>query len=80
MRIGERPAIEQHTDQPETMRTTRRCIPCRPPLGRPEPSADDIALTRRLVSAGTLMGIEVIDHVIVGEAGRYVSLKERGVL
>src|SRR4051812_30259938 len=50
------------------------------PSGDPEPSADDIALTRRLVSAGTLMGIEVIDHVIVGEAGRYVSLKERGFL
>ena len=50
------------------------------PSGDPEPSADDVALTRRLVSAGTLMGIEVIDHVIVGEAGRYVSLKERGFL
>jgi DNA repair protein RadC len=50
------------------------------PSGEPEPSAEDIALTRRLVSAGALLGIEVIDHVIVGEAGRYASLKERGVL
>jgi DNA repair protein RadC len=47
------------------------------PSGDPEPSADDLALTRRLVSAGTLMGIEVLDHLILG-AGRFVSLKQRG--
>ena len=50
------------------------------PSGDPEPSAEDIALTRRLVSAGQLLGIEVLDHVILGESGRYVSLRERGVL
>ena len=50
------------------------------PTGDPEPSAEDIALTRRLVSAGQLLGIEVLDHVILGESGRYVSLRERGVL
>ena len=50
------------------------------PSGDPEPSAEDVALTRRLVSAGTLLGIEVLDHVIIGEAGRFVSLKERGVI
>jgi DNA repair protein RadC len=50
------------------------------PSGDPEPSAEDIALTRRLVSAGTLLGIEVLDHVILGEDGRHVSLKERGLL
>jgi DNA repair protein RadC len=49
------------------------------PSGDPEPSAEDLALTRRLVSAGALMGIEVIDHLILG-AGRYVSLKERGIV
>ena len=49
------------------------------PSGDPEPSAEDLALTRRLVQAGTLMGIEVLDHVVLGR-GRYVSLKERGVL
>jgi len=49
------------------------------PSGDPEPSAEDLALTRRLVAAGTLMGIEVLDHLVLG-AGRYVSLKERGVL
>jgi DNA repair protein RadC len=49
------------------------------PSGDPEPSAEDVAITRRLGSAGTLMGIEVLDHLILG-AGRFVSLKERGVL
>jgi DNA repair protein RadC len=49
------------------------------PSGDPEPSAEDVSITRRLVSAGTLLGIEVLDHVILG-AGRYVSLKERGLL
>src|SRR4030095_6386859 len=50
-----------------------------PPSGDPEPSAEDLALTRRLAAAGTLMGIEVLDHLILG-AGRWVSLKDRGVL
>jgi DNA repair protein RadC len=50
------------------------------PSGDPEPSAEDVALTRRLASAGTLLGIELLDHVVVGEHGRFVSLKERGVL
>ena len=50
------------------------------PSGDPEPSAEDVALTRRLASAGTLLGIEILDHLIVGESGRFVSLKQRGVL
>ena len=50
------------------------------PSGDPEPSAEDIALTRRLAAAGQLLGIELLDHVIIGEAGRFVSLRERGVL
>ena len=49
------------------------------PSGDPEPSAEDLSLTRRLASAGTLLGIEVLDHVVLG-AGRIVSLKDRGVL
>jgi len=49
------------------------------PSGDPEPSAEDCALTRRLAAAGTLMGIEVLDHLVLG-AGRFVSLKQRGVL
>lgn len=50
------------------------------PSGDPEPSAEDIALTRRLTAAGQLLGIEVLDHLVLGEAGRFVSLRERGVL
>lgn len=50
------------------------------PSGDPEPSAEDVALTRRLRAAGELLGIEVLDHVILGEHGRFVSLKERGVV
>ncbi len=49
------------------------------PSGDPEPSAEDLALTRRLAAAGSLMGIEVLDHLVLG-AGRFVSLKQRGQL
>jgi DNA repair protein RadC len=49
------------------------------PSGDPTPSSEDITVTRRLAEAGTVMGIEVLDHVIVGE-GRHISLKERGVI
>ncbi len=49
------------------------------PSGDPEPSKDDIKITKRLVEAGEIMGIEVFDHIIVGD-DRYVSLKERGVM
>jgi DNA repair protein RadC len=50
------------------------------PSGDPEPSAEDIALTRRLAAAGQLLGIELLDHLILGEAGRFVSLRERGIV
>lgn len=49
------------------------------PSGDPTPSREDIDLTRRLREAGKIMGIEVLDHIILG-AARYVSLKERGLL
>jgi DNA repair protein RadC len=49
------------------------------PSGDPEPSAEDVGLTRRLAQAGQLMGIEVLDHLVLG-AGRFVSLKDRGAL
>lgn len=45
------------------------------PSGDPTPSADDVQLTRRLVEAGALLGVEVLDHIIVGD-GRYYSFKE----
>jgi DNA repair protein RadC len=48
------------------------------PSGDPTPSPDDVAVTRAMVQAGKLLGIEVLDHVVIG-AGRWVSLKERGL-
>lgn len=49
------------------------------PSGDTEPSKEDIEITERLVGAGAIMGIVVMDHIIVGDGG-YTSLKERGVM
>lgn len=49
------------------------------PSGDPTPSSEDIELTRKLVEAGKLLDIAVLDHVVIGE-GRFASLKERGVM
>jgi DNA repair protein RadC len=49
------------------------------PSGDPAPSADDMELTRRMVAAGVLMGIEVVDHIILGDV-KYCSFKESGRL
>jgi DNA repair protein RadC len=47
------------------------------PSGDPTPSAEDVAITRELVSAGKLMGVELLDHVVIGNGNRYVSLNEK---
>ncbi|MBT9252864.1 MAG: DNA repair protein RadC [Brockia lithotrophica] len=47
------------------------------PSGDPTPSAEDVLLTRRLVEAGKLLDVEVVDHIVVGADG-YVSLRESG--
>lgn len=49
------------------------------PSGDPAPSREDIDITRRLIEAGHIMGIEILDHVIIGE-NTYCSLKEKGLL
>ena len=49
------------------------------PSGDPVPSPEDIALTRKLIEAGLLLDIPVLDHIVLGY-GRYVSFKERGLL
>lgn len=49
------------------------------PSGDPEPSRDDERVTRRLVEAGRLMGVEVLDHLVVG-GGSWVSLARRGLV
>lgn len=46
------------------------------PSGDPSPSREDIEVTRRIVEAGKILGIQVLDHIIVGD--QYVSLKEKG--
>jgi DNA repair protein RadC len=50
------------------------------PSGDPTPSAEDRSVTRQLVAAGGLIGIEVLDHVVVGDTHRYVSFREAGML
>jgi DNA repair protein RadC len=57
------------------------------PSGNPEPSDDDVSLTRRLVEAGRLLGIEVLDHIVIGRENKkegskegFVSFKEKGLL
>lgn len=49
------------------------------PSGDPEPSPEDVALTRRIASAGQILGLPVLDHVIIGRTG-YVSFQERGMI
>ncbi|EKP94923.1 RadC family protein [Thermaerobacter subterraneus] len=49
------------------------------PSGDPTPSPEDVQVTRRLVEAGRIMGIDVLDHVIIGNQ-RYASLREAGLV
>jgi len=48
------------------------------PSGNPAPSAEDLVFTRRLAEAGELVGVRLVDHLILGDAGRWVSLQRRG--
>lgn len=50
------------------------------PSGDVAPSTEDINVTNRLKEAGKLIGIELIDHIIIGSEGKYCSLKEKGIL
>ncbi|CAM3458070.1 RadC family protein [Cytobacillus oceanisediminis] len=49
------------------------------PSGDPTPSREDIEVTKRLAEAGKIIGIDVLDHLIIGE-NKFVSLKEKGYL
>jgi DNA repair protein RadC len=49
------------------------------PSGDPAPSPEDIQLTHRLAEAGAIIGIEVLDHIIIGDY-KFVSLKEQGYM
>jgi DNA repair protein RadC len=46
------------------------------PSGDPTPSPEDVAVTRQLVEAGKLLGMDPLDHLVIGQ-GRWVSLRER---
>jgi DNA repair protein RadC len=55
------------------------------PSGDPTPSAEDITITKRLVESGRILGIQVIDHIIIGVSENptcspYCSLRERGLV
>jgi DNA repair protein RadC len=47
------------------------------PSGNPQPSNEDVEITRRLVEAGKIIGIDMMDHIIIGE-NKYFSHKEAG--
>lgn len=49
------------------------------PSGQPDPSPEDVQLTRRLVEAGELLGVSVLDHIVIGHH-RFISLKEGGYM
>lgn len=49
------------------------------PSGDPEPSEDDLTITRRLVEAGKILGVEVIDHIIISKNG-FFSFKDKGLM
>lgn len=47
--------------------------------GDPEPSEADVETTVRLMEAGAILGIPVLDHIVIGD-GNYVSMKARGMI
>lgn len=47
------------------------------PSGDPSPSAEDLLFTRRMAEASEIVGVRLVDHVILGRQGRWVSLRER---
>lgn len=49
------------------------------PSGQTTPSPEDIAVTKRLSDAGNILGIQLLDHLVLGNNG-FVSLKEQGIL
>ncbi len=49
------------------------------PSGDVSPSPEDVQVTRQLVEAGKLLSIDVLDHLVLGQGGRWLSLKERGL-
>jgi DNA repair protein RadC len=66
--------------QPAIARMASAIVVCHNhPSGDPTPSPDDVAVTRAIVQAGKLLDIELLDHIVIGGQGKWVSLKERGL-
>lgn len=65
----------------EALRRSAASILCfhNHPSGDPTPSREDIEVTKRLVDCGQMLGIEVLDHIIIGDK-KFVSLKEKGIV
>ena len=49
------------------------------PSGDPTPSKEDVLITRRIQEAGRLIGVELLDHIVIGD-NCYVSLREKGMV
>jgi DNA repair protein RadC len=49
-------------------------------LSGPEPSQDDINITDRINEAGKILGIELLDHIIIGSENRFISFKEKNMI
>ncbi|NLJ78751.1 MAG: DNA repair protein RadC [Tissierellia bacterium] len=49
------------------------------PSGDPTPSSEDVNITNRLIEAGSIIGIKVLDHIIIGD-NRYISFKQRNII
>ena len=66
--------------RPAVMEAVPSIIVCHNhPSQDPTPSPEDVAITREMAQAGKLLGIELLDHVVIG-GKRFVSLKERGLM
>jgi DNA repair protein RadC len=66
--------------KPALLANAARVILCHNhPSGDPAPSREDIELTRRLVAAGEIFGIEILDHVVIGD-GSHASLADQGLI
>lgn len=65
----------------EAVRRSAASIVCahNHPSGNPTPSPEDIAVTKRLVEAGSIVGIELLDHIIIGDH-QFISLNEKGYM
>lgn len=64
--------------EPIRLNSTSVIVAHNHPSGDPNPSPEDVLVTRQIVDAGKLLDIETLDHLVIGQ-GRYVSMRERGL-